>query len=71
MKALYVSKAGKMGGHFRIYRTFRGRKSAISQLRKLGYNYFTAYKDVQGFGLSIAVLPVSIESRLPVYGVAT
>ena len=57
---VYQTKEGQARGHVRIYKTRQGRKSAITQLRKQGFNYFTTYLDVQGFGVSIAAIPESI-----------
>lgn len=36
----------------RIYTSDANRKRAIRKLRRSGHNYFTEFKDVQGYGLS-------------------
>ena len=42
---------GRRGGLV-IYATNKARACAVARFMKLGFNYFTGYPDVQGFGLS-------------------
>ncbi len=64
-------KTGRDAGHIRIYKTQQALHSAITQLKRRGYNYFTTFRDVQGPAVSLASLPEWIDggvhSRWPAY----
>lgn len=46
----------KAGDRWRFYETISKRCRAKAQFRRLGYNYFADWKDVQGWGLHAAIV---------------